>query len=671
MQQYEELDDLETWEEHELPEWELLEDEELPPVERRDIPELKTPLEVLRYWWGYEQFRPMQEEIITSVLEGRDTMGLLPTGGGKSLTFQVPGLLLPHLTLVITPLISLMKDQVDQLRRRGIKATTIHSGISPEQVTEIVDLCRYGGYKFLYISPERLQSPRFRQLLSGLELSLIVVDECHCISQWGYDFRPSYQKILDLRPFYPDTPVLALTATATKEVVQDICHILGFSQEESRVYEKSFYRENLSYSIRYTEDKEGMLLEILHRVQGSGIVYCRNRMLTERLAAFLRDKGIMASSFHAGLPLKDRALRQEDWLKGRTRVMVATNAFGMGIDKPDVRLVVHYTIPSSLEEYYQEAGRAGRDGLRAYAVALIARRDHSLLERRLSEEYPERSYIHKVYESLCNYLGIGEGEGLDRSYDFDLEEFIFRYRMRPIETRHAIEVLDMAGVLEYKEHDSSSLLKIMVDREALYHEEVGYDALFRLLLRSYTGIFSSYVQIREKELSEALGMNQSDLYELLLRLSARGLLHYIPKKEIPRIVMRSRREDARYLQIPRSVCEERRARAEARLGYVSHYIRQSSECRSSTLLRYFGQKQSFPCQLCDVCLRRKPREVKSDTLIRLTKYLEAKSDIVLDLRELSLEMGVDVASLIPAAEYLAFDCPEKVFLDGLLFSYHA
>lgn len=414
-----------------------------------EAPSLHTPEEVLLHYWGYPSFRPVQLPIIESVLAGKDTLGLLPTGGGKSITFQVPGLLLPGLTLVVTPLIALMRDQVMGLRQKGIKATAVHAGMTREQIITTLDNCIYGRYKFLYVSPERLGSELFLSRLHALRVNLLVVDECHCISQWGYDFRPAYLSIADIREALPDVPVLALTATATRPVIDDIQRILRFP--EPNVLRKSFFRPNLSYSIRRTADKETMLLHILSRVDGSAVVYCRNRDKARDLARFLGENGFSADFYHAGLNHVTREIRQKSWMEGETRIIVCTNAFGMGIDKPDVRLVLHMEMPSSPEEYFQEAGRAGRDGERAYAVLLAGEDDIFNLKRRVSNEFPPREYIATVYNRICNYLQIGEGEGFERSFDFDIDAFCRNFRMFPTQVLAAIRILDVAGIWEYRE----------------------------------------------------------------------------------------------------------------------------------------------------------------------------------------------------------------------------
>lgn len=564
-----------------------------------------SPEDVLLRYWGYDSFRPLQREIVQAALDGRDTLGLMPTGGGKSITFQVPGLILPGLTLVITPLISLMKDQVDHLRARGIRATAIHSGMSQEKVQTALDNCLFGKYKFLYVSPERVGSARFQEWLHALQVSLIVIDECHCVCQWGYDFRPSYLELPKLREQLPDVPVLALTATATAEVVQDIMRVLQFRPGYA-FYQKSFLRPNISYSIRHSDDKPQMMRFILSRVEGSAIIYCRNRQLCQTVTDTLNEQGISATYYHAGLTYTEREMRQARWMRGEVRVMVATNAFGMGIDKPDVRLVIHLTMPSSLEEYYQEAGRAGRDGQHSYAVAIVGSQDSRTLHRRLQDTFPEKEYIREVYDQICNFLSIGEGEGLGRTYDFDMELFIRRFHMRPIQTRHAIEIMQLSQWLEYRDDDSRSLLRFLIPSKELYQPHIGPDRLIRTILRSYTGLFSDYVFISEHDLSVLSGYSEDEVYTFLVALSRQGVLHYIPKKDIPRLHFLIRREESKYLRIPYAAYQERRDKMSERIGSVRSYIEDEDLCRSRKLLAYFGETETAPCGACDVCLRKHP-----------------------------------------------------------------
>lgn len=618
-----------------------------------------SPNQILKKYWGYDDFRPLQKDIIDSILEGNDTMGLMPTGGGKSISFQVPALKMKGISLVVTPLISLMKDQVDNLLHRKIKAAAIHSGMSSEATGKVLDNLQFGNYKFLYCSPERLSSKVFLDRIRSLDISLIVVDECHCISQWGYDFRPSYLNILDIRAYFSNAPILALTATATVEVREDIKRILGFGKN-SKTFVKSFFRENLSYSIRRSESRDEMMMYILSKVKGSAIVYCRNRELTKNISKAINEAGDTATFFHAGLSAKEREMRQERWMKGEVRIMVATNAFGMGIDKPDVRLVIHYNMPSTLEEYYQEAGRAGRDGKKAYAVALIDSRSVSLLKRRVNDSFPERSYILQVYEEINNFLHIAEGEGMDRSYSFDFDLFLVKHRMRPVQTRSAISILEAAGVLEYREDNNMSRLTILMNRDSLYDEGVGYDLMLRTLMRKYPGLFSDYVFISESEIAYITSMSQEEVYLILKSMSSRGIIHYIPKNNLPRIVFRIRREDAKYLYIPRKVYEDRKERLETRISSVINYIEENDTCRSKLLLEYFGENDSVNCNFCDNCLA--PKSIKSKNNQELVKSILAfiRQKLIeenleyIDIKDISNQINSDIDSISEAINTILY-----------------
>lgn len=615
-----------------------------------------TPEQVLTHYWGYTEFRPLQKDIVHSVLNRQDTLGLLPTGGGKSICFQVPGLMLPGLTLVITPLISLMKDQVDNLQRRGIKATAIHSGMRSRQIVQTIANCKYGKYKFLYVSPERLATDNFRRQLEHLDISLLVIDECHCICQWGYDFRPSYLNILSLKELIPDVPLLALTATATPEVIKEIQRILQFDHK-STLHQKSFFRPNLSYSIRHTNDKERTMIYILSRVPGPAIVYCRTRELCKQKAQYLNNAGISATFFHAGLTYIEREMRQNRWMAGEIRVMVATNAFGMGIDKPDVRLVLHLMMPSSLEEYFQEAGRAGRDGERSYAVALVADRDEYQLRRRLADTFPPMEYIYQVYELLCSYLRIGEGEGLGHSYDFEYIDFVRKFKLRPVQTHSAIEVMELSGWLSYHEDETRSRLKFTYTREQLYQPQVGHDLLLRSILRIYTGLFSDYVFVSEIDIANVSGFTPEEVYAQLTLLDKLGVVHYIPRKNIPRIIFHIRREDSRYLRIPPEAYRYRYERMKNRIESVISYTKSMGKCRSRLLLKYFGERHSTSCGMCDVCLERTSvglkRYIVEDTLAVIERFVEDKEGApTMHLSLLLSQLPYNKHDVITALQYL-------------------
>ena len=520
--------------------------------------------DILRKHFGYDSFRSIQEDIIRSIGSGRDTLGLMPTGGGKSITFQVPALAMPGVCIVVTPLIALMKDQVAKLRERGIKATAIYSGMSRDNIVGALDNCILGGYKFLYISPERLSSDIFLTKLRRMQVSFITIDESHCISQWGYDFRPSYLAIADIRKQLPNTPILALTATATPEVVDDIQEKLMFRAKN--VFRMSFERKNLNYIVRSTENKEGELLHILGRVEGSAIIYVRNRDKTREVAKLLVEQGISASYYHAGLDAYDKDKRQQQWTEGSIRVIVATNAFGMGIDKSNVRIVIHYEMPDSPEAYYQEAGRAGRDGFTAYAVLLYSPNDKQKLSRRISDNFPNKEFISSVYERLCYYYQMAVGDGMGCRYDFDLNDFCRAYRLPLVQTESALRLLTQAGYICYEEEEEhTSRLRFTIQREELYRRydiSESSDQIIRTLLRLYSGVFSDYVFINEKQVSELSGIALEPLYESLLGLSRMRVVHYVPRRTCSSITFSQKRIDTSRVVIPPTVYEERKEKYE-------------------------------------------------------------------------------------------------------------
>jgi ATP-dependent DNA helicase RecQ len=573
-----------------------------------------TPLDVLKKYWGYDAFRPLQEDIINSVLQGHDTLGLMPTGGGKSITFQVPGILLGGLTLVVTPLISLMKDQVDGLRKRGIKAVYLHSGMTSKETRMANERICNSGCQFLYIAPERLQSDYFLQELRHYNIRLIVADEAHCISQWGYDFRPSYLQINKVRKVLPDVPVMALTATATPAVVEDICHNLEF--RDGQVFRKSFQRENIQYIVRPTADKLSETLHILERTQGSAIIYTRSRRRTAEVADFLNTAGIEATYYHAGLQAEEKEIRQNRWSRGEVRVIVATNAFGMGIDKPDVRVVIHVDIPPSLEEYYQEAGRAGRDGLRSYAVLLRTDKDKAILKRRLTEAFPDRQIILKVYERVCNFLNISLGEGYNRIYEFDLTKFLATFEMQEQQVKNSLKILTNAEYLTFiEETENLSRVMIICERETLFHVDMSpkADKVMQLLLRTYSGLFTDYVTFSEFNLARKSGMTVNEVYHSLLELSRLRLIHYVPRKSTPYIFMPTSRDELRYIVIGKAVYEDRKEIMKARLDAVMEYAFSDKGCRVRRMLDYFGEENSRDCGTCDVCLKTRRRAGKIAT----------------------------------------------------------
>jgi len=561
--------------------------------------------EILKQYWGYDSFRDLQEEIITSIGEGKDTLGLMPTGGGKSITFQVPALAQSGLCIVITPLIALMKDQVQNLRKRGIKALAIYSGMTRQEIVTALENCIFGDYKFLYISPERLDTEIFRIKLRSMKVSMITVDESHCISQWGYDFRPAYLKIAEIRELLPGVPVLALTATATPEVVKDIQSRLNFREEN--VFRMSFERKNLAYIVRKTDNKTGELLHILKRIDGSAIIYVRNRRRTKEITELLMQEGITADFYHAGLDNAVKDLRQKRWQNGEIRVMVATNAFGMGIDKPDVRIVLHIDLPDSPEAYFQEAGRAGRDGLKAYAVILYAKSDKMTLHKRVADTFPEKEYILQVYEHLQYYYQMAMGDGFQCIREFNLEEFCRKFKYFPVPVDSALKILTQAGYLEYTdEQDNASRILFTIRRDELYKlREMGTEAETLIqTIRSYTGVFTDYAYISEDTLAIRTGLTRQQIYNILVTLTKRRIVDYIPHKKTPYIIYTRERLELRYLHIPASVYEERKARYEARIKAMEEYVTSESVCRSRMLLRYFGEKNEHNCKQCDVCLNR-------------------------------------------------------------------
>lgn len=578
---------------------------------------------ILKHYWGYDNFRGIQEDIISSIGSGRDTLGLMPTGGGKSITFQVPALANPGLCLVITPLIALMKDQVQNLRKHGIKAQAVYSGMTREEIVIALENCIFGDYKFLYISPERLGTEIFQNKLRSMKVSMITVDESHCISQWGYDFRPAYLKIADVRKLLPDVPVLALTATATPEVVKDIQVRLAFREEN--VFRMSFERKNLAYIVRRTEDKSGELLHILNQVQGSAIVYTRNRKRTKEISLFLNQHDISATFYHAGLDNKTKDLRQKGWQAGTYRVMVATNAFGMGIDKPDVRLVIHIDFPDSPEAYFQEAGRAGRDGQKAYAVLLYAQSDKTILKKRISDAFPEKDYIRQVYEHINYYFQMAMGDGRGCTFAFNIDEFCQRFKHFPVRVDSALKILTRAGYLEYTdEQDNASRLIFTLRRDELYRmEEHNQDTekLLRIILRSYTGLFSDYAYINEETLAQRSGLSRQQVYDTLILLTKRHILHYIPSKKTPYIIYTRERQDTNRIVLNKEVYEDRKRSYEKRIQAMLEYAESNDQCRSRMLLHYFGENNEHNCGQCDVCLEKHTSGLKKG------EYEDIASDI--------------------------------------------
>ena len=628
-------------------------------------------LETLEHYWGYTSFRPLQEEIIRSVLDGKDTLGLMPTGGGKSITFQVPAMTMNGLCVVVTPLIALMKDQVDNLRAKGIKATTVFSGMTLDEINKHFDNCIYGDYKFLYISPERLHTELFKCKLTLMNVCMVVVDESHCISQWGYDFRPSYLRIADLRKMLPEhIPVLALTATATPHVVDDIQEKLLFRKKN--VLKMSFIRENLAYIIRYTENKMDELKHILHRIEGTSIVYVRNRKYTQDIAKTLQQDGFTAHFFHAGLNRDEKALRQDAWKKGTCRIIVATNAFGMGIDKPDVRSVIHIDMPGSLEEYFQEAGRAGRDGEKAYAVALCSTNETSKFDKRITDEYPKKSLIKRVYEALGHYLQIAIGFGAFMTHDFSLLNFCKIFKLPTTQTHHALKILESAGYIEYvEEPDSNSRLTFLVNRDELYKLQFDplSDELIQVILRSYTALFADYVYIDESLLATRIQSTREAVYNALVNLSKIQIISYIPQKKRPQIVFVKNREETRFLKIPRSTFEERQERSLQRIKKVVEYINEPKICRARLLLNYFGETSDKDCRVCDICQQKKETGLRNWEFNRVSDsfFQLFESNPSQNIRTLADTLPLDKEKNLQVVRFLLDHDPRVTFEDGVLF----
>jgi ATP-dependent DNA helicase RecQ len=573
---------------------------------------MNTYQEILKKYWGYENFRELQEEIITSVCEGNDTLALMPTGGGKSLTFQIPSLAMDGLCLVITPLVALMKDQVSNLKKTGIRAAAIYSGMTRQEIILTLDNCHYGDFKFLYISPERLATQLFRERIINMDVNLIAVDEAHCISQWGYDFRPSYLNISDVRVLLPDVPILALTATATPAVVEDIQTKLRFKTKN--VFVKSFERKNLAYVVRQTEDKDKELLHILEKTPGSAVVYVSSRKDAREIASFLKKSGISSDYFHAGLTNESKDLKQRAWKNGECRVIVATNAFGMGIDKADVRVVVHMSIPDSIEAYFQEAGRAGRDGEKAYAVLLYHKSDTSRLKKHLSDSFPQKDLIRKVYESLAFYYQIGYGTGMGAMFTFDLNDFCGKYKFNYLQAFNCLKMLEQAGYLELTDEiDNPSRIWFQIKRDELYKlktDDKDTDEVLQIILRSYTGLFNDFIAIQEELISARTGLTVDRVYNILLKLSRMGVLNYIPRKKSPYIIYKVNREETGRVVISKNIYEDRYERSKKRIESIISYANENEICRSRILLKYFGQKETHDCGHCDICLSKNETGLK-------------------------------------------------------------
>ncbi len=620
--------------------------------------------EILKRYWGYDDFRGIQREIIESIGSGHDTLGLMPTGGGKSITFQVPALAKDGTCIVITPLIALMKDQVDNLRRRGVKAAAIYSGLSHEEILTTLENAIFGGIKLLYVSPERLSSELFQTKLRHMKISFITVDEAHCISQWGYDFRPSYLQIANIRKLIPDAPVLALTATATPQVVEDIKIRLNNEKSDFNTFKMSFERKNLAYVVRQAEDKIGELLHILRSTKGSTIVYARSRRRTKEYAELIKEAGISATFYHAGLDACEKDKRQQAWQHDEYRVMVATNAFGMGIDKPDVRVVVHVDCPDSIEAYFQEAGRAGRDGFKAYAVLLYNNSDERKLMKRISDSFPDKDYIRQVYEHLAYYYQIGVGSGYGHTFEFNIDKFCHSFHHFPIQVDSALKILQRAGYIEYtEEQDNQARVMFTVSRNDLYRLEnnsPNEEKIITALLRSYGGLFTDYNYIDEAFLAQVTQLQPQQVYLILKNLSQRHILHFIPQKKTPYIRYTQRREDKEHIQIMPDIYEERKAQFAERIRAMIRYAKHDRICRSRQLLSYFGDYSGHNCGQCDVCLSQRntgmvSEQKREDAVEAILNLLsDNKPHYVTEIKSIELpESELDAAiAYLTAEEYI-------------------
>ncbi len=612
-------------------------------------------LQILKKYWGFDGFRDMQDRIVRSISDGKDTLGLLPTGGGKSITFQVPALAQEGICIVVTPLVALMKDQVSNLRSKNIKAIAIYSGLTRGEINIAYDNCIFGDYKFLYLSPERLSTPLFLEKLVHFNVSMIVVDEAHCISQWGYDFRPSYLKIAQLRTELPGIPVLALTATATPQIVEDIQERLLFSKKN--VVQKSFERKNLAYIVRQTDDKLNQLVKITKSINGCTVVFVRNRKKTKEYALWLRENGISAHNYHAGLTHESKDRRQKEWMNDQVQVMVCTNAFGMGIDKPDVRLVIHMDAPDSIEAYFQEAGRAGRDGKKAYAVQLWAAIDKTRLKKNVIVSFPEKEVVYRVYNALGNFFQLASGHGEEMVYDFDMVQFCRAYHFNLLTVFNSLKILQRAEYIEYNEEANlPSRVHFLAQKMELYSFQVKnetFNSFLQLLLRSYTGFFTEYVVVNEQQLAKRSNVSVELIYRYLNKLNQLKIIHYIPQKKTPLIQYVRAREELRYMKLPNEVYRDRKKQYEERVAAVIDYSESNHVCRSRFLLLYFGQKNVDDCGQCDVCIEKKKRGLDS----KQTDEIELKLKEILSnprsYKEIENLMGIPESKWLDIFNWLA------------------
>ena len=621
--------------------------------------------EILRKYWGYQDFRSIQLNIIQSIAEGRDTLGLMPTGGGKSITFQVPALAMDGVCIVITPLIALMKDQVANLKKRHIRAAALYSGMTREQIITTLENCIFGAVKILYVSPERLASNLFLTKLRHINVSFITVDEAHCITQWGYDFRPSYLKIADIRQLLPGKPILALTATATPAVVDDIQDKLLFRAKN--VFSMSFERNNLAYIVRNTENRAAEMLHILNKIDGCAIIYVRNRKETKELAEFLCNNNVKATFYHAGLADSIRDERQREWQSDKIRVMVATNAFGMGIDKPDVRIVIHIEAPDCIESYFQEAGRAGRDGEKAYAILLTNRSDIARLRKRAVADFPDKDYIRKVYEHVAYFFQIAVGSGYGMAFKFNIMKFCRNFKHYPVMVEAALRILEQAGYIEYNCNDDAKS-RVMFDlrRDELYrlhNNSQLEDKLIETLLRNYNGLFVDYGMVDEDYLAHLIGCEETEVHECLKLLARKHIISYIPPRDEPLIRYVKSRELTERISIPYYIYEQRLEKSKERTEAMIAYMTCETECRSVMLLEYFGEKNAKRCNMCDVCTSANEDEDDMEYAVRrIMEYLaDGSPKTYKELRDFDHKIETNV--LANALDYLLSE--EKVTTDGI------
>jgi len=631
-----------------------------------------TPLQVLKRYWKHTAFRPLQEDIINGVLNGKDTLALLPTGGGKSVCFQVPALIRDGLCVVITPLIALMKDQVEQLQRKGILAVAIHTGMSRRQIDVLLDNCVYGPVKFLYVSPERIQTELFIERFKKMNVNLLAVDEAHCVSQWGFDFRPPYLQIHTLRTWKP-VPVIALTSTATKKVCDDIVTHLHFKKDHA-IFQKTFARPNLSLVVRKTDNKEQQLASILKKINGPGLVYVRSRRSTEQIANFIIRQGHTATFYHAGLDADTRTKHQDTWIKNKVRVMVATNAFGMGIDKPDVRFVAHIDIPETIEAYYQEAGRAGRDGQRSYAVVIYQDADVTTLEQRVEQANPDIDFLRLVYQALANFYQLAEGSAEGESFDFDLSAFCDRFQLHPAEVYSALKKLEEQAIIQFNESFySPSLLHIAVDQSKLYEFQVansGYDAFIKMILRLFGGeIFSGFVKISESYLAKAVNLSIDQTKQILQQLHQWNVVVYQPVKDSPQITFLTPRVDAKKLPVNQKKLEERKKLMYEQMQAVREYVVSDHRCRMQILLDYFGEENYETCGHCDVCISKRKqendieiRELKKEIFNVIKKKPATIEQVEEIIEPVNVKLYLDAVRELLDEEILEYDAAWKLIV---------